>query len=158
MHPKACFSCLWADPQQNIQHSPPRRIVAIDYGQKRAGIAVTDELQLIASGLTTVHVKDIWDFLRQYVAEEDVECFVVGQPKDMQNRPSDASRFIEPFVGKLIKTFPGIAVERFDERFTSKMAHDTMIEGGLKKHKRQDKALVDKISATILLQSYMQTK
>lgn len=134
------------------------RIVAIDYGQKRAGIAVTDELQLIASGLTTVHVKDIWDFLRQYVTEEEVECFVVGQPKDMQNKPSDASRFIEPFVAKLSTTFPDIPVERFDERFTSKMAHDTMLESGIGKQKRQDKALVDKISATILLQSFMNTK
>ena len=134
------------------------RIIAIDYGQKRVGIAVTDELQLIASGLTTVHVKDIWSFLTDYLSEQKVDCIVVGEPRDMKNRPSDASRFIEPFVNKLKKTFPEIPVERFDERFTSKMAHDTMIESGIRKLKRQDKALVDKISATILLQSFMNTK
>ncbi len=134
------------------------RIVAIDYGQKRVGIAVTDELQLISSGLTTVHVKDIWSFLTDYLSEQKVDCIVVGEPRDLKNRPSDASRFIEPFVKKLKKTFPDIPVERFDERFTSKMAHDTMIESGIGKQKRQDKALVDKISATILLQSFMNTK
>lgn len=134
------------------------RIVAIDYGQKRVGIAVTDELQLISSGLTTIHVKDIWSFLTDYLSEQKVDCFVVGEPRDLKNRPSDASRFIEPFVNKLKKTFPDIPVERFDERFTSKMAHDTMIESGIGKQKRQDKALVDKISATILLQSFMNTK
>jgi len=134
------------------------RIVAIDYGQKRVGIAVTDELQLISSGLTTVHVKDIWSFLTDYLSEQKVDCIVVGEPRDLKNRPSDASRFIEPFVKKLKKTFPEIPVERFDERFTSKMAHDTMIESGIGKQKRQDKALVDKISATILLQSFMNTK
>jgi len=134
------------------------RIVAIDYGQKRVGIAVTDELQLISSGLTTVHVKDIWSFLTDYLSAQKVDCFVVGEPMDLKNRPSDASRFIEPFVNKLKKTFPNIPVERFDERFTSKMAHDTMIESGIGKQKRQDKALVDKISATILLQSFMNTK
>ena len=134
------------------------RIVAIDYGQKRVGIAVTDELQLISSGLTTVHVKDIWSFLTDYLSEQKVDCIVVGEPRDLKNRPSDASRFIEPFVNKLKKTFPDIPVERFDERFTSKMAHDTMIESGIGKQKRQDKALVDKISATILLQSFMNTK
>lgn len=134
------------------------RIVAIDYGQKRVGIAVTDELQLISSGLTTVHVKDIWSFLTDYLSEQKVDCIVVGEPRDLKNRPSDASRFIEPFVNKLKKTFPEIPVERFDERFTSKMAHNTMIESGIRKQKRQDKALVDKISATILLQSFMNTK
>ena len=132
------------------------RIIAIDYGQKRVGIAVTDELQLIANGLTTIHVKDIWDFLKDYLANEKVDCIVIGEPKDMKNQPSDSSRFIDPFVKKLRKTFPGILIERHDERFTSKMAFDTMIESGLKKQKRQDKALVDTISATIILQSYMQ--
>lgn len=133
------------------------RIVAIDYGQKRVGIAVTDELQMIASGLTTVHVKDIWTFLTTYLSEQKVDCIVVGEPKDMKNRPSDASRFIEPFVNRLRKTFPDITLKRLDERFTSKMAFNTMIESGIGKQKRQDKALVDKISATILLQSYMET-
>jgi putative Holliday junction resolvase len=131
------------------------RLLAIDYGRKRAGIAVTDELQIIANGLTTVHVKDIWDFLKDYLSKESVDTIVVGEPRDMNNRPSEASRFIEPFVKKLRKTYPERKIERYDERFTSKMALDTMIESGLKKQKRQDKALVDSISATILLQSYM---
>lgn len=133
------------------------RILAIDYGQKRVGIAVTDELRLIANGLTTVHVKDIWDFLSDYLKNEKVDCIVVGEPKDMMNKPSDASRFIEPFVNRLKKNYPTLKIERFDERFTSKMALDTMIAGGLKKSQRQDKALVDTISATIILQSYMQS-
>ncbi len=133
------------------------RILAIDYGQKRVGIAATDELQIIANGLTTVHVKDIWRYLKNYLAAEKVDCIVVGEPKDMKNRPSDASRFIEPFVRNLKKTFPEIKIDRYDERFTSRMAHDTMLTGGLKKKKRQDKALVDTISATLLLQSYMES-
>jgi putative Holliday junction resolvase len=134
------------------------RILAIDFGRKRAGIAVTDELQIIANGLTTVHVKDIWDFLRDYLSSESVECIVVGEPKDMQNNPSEASRYIEPFVRKLRKTYPDMKIDRFDERFTSKMAMDAMIAGGLKKQKRQDKALVDTVSATLILQSYMESK
>ena len=139
-------------------HAFMGRILAIDYGQKRVGIAVTDELQIIANNLTTIHVKDIWDFLKKYIEEENVDCIVVGEPKDMQNRPSDASRFIEPFVKKLVKTFPEMKVDRYDERFTSSLAMDAMLVGGLKKIKRQDKALVDKISATLMLQSYMHSK
>jgi len=131
------------------------RILAIDYGQKRVGIAVTDQMKIIATGLTTVHVKDIFDFLKNYLRKEPVEIIVVGEPKDMMNRPSDSSRFIEPFVKKLRKTFPDVKIDRFDERFTSNMAHDAMLTGGLKKKKRQDKALVDTISATLILQSYM---
>ena len=131
------------------------RLLAIDYGRKRAGIAVTDELQIIASGLTTVHVKDIWKFLEDYLKQETVDCIVIGEPRDMQNRPSEASRFIEPFVRRLRKLYPDMSIERYDERFTSKMAKDTMLAGGLKKQKRQDKALVDSISATLLLQSFM---
>jgi putative holliday junction resolvase len=133
------------------------RILAIDYGQKRVGVAVTDELRLIATGITTVHVKDIWDFISEYLKKEKVDCIVVGEPKDMMNKPSDASRFIEPFVNRLRKVYPNVQIERFDERFTSKMALDTMLAGGLKKNQRQDKALVDTISATIILQSYMQS-
>ncbi len=133
------------------------RILAIDYGQKRAGIAVTDPLQIVANGLTTVHVKDIWDFLSQYLRSETVDCIVVGEPRTMQNTPSDASRFIEPFVIKLKKTFPEMSIKRVDERFTSKMAHDTMLAAGLRKTHRQNKALVDTISATLILQSYMNT-
>lgn len=131
------------------------RILAIDYGQKRVGIAVTDQSKIIATGLTTVHVKDIFDFLKDYLLKEPVETIVVGEPKDMMNRPSDSSRFIEPFVKKLRKTFPDVKIDRFDERFTSNMAHDAMLTGGLKKKKRKDKALVDTISATLILQSYM---
>lgn len=133
------------------------RILAIDYGQKRVGVAVTDELRLIATGITTVHVKDIWDFISEYLKKEKVDCIVVGEPKDMMNRPSEASRFIEPFVNRLRKVYPDLKIERFDERFTSKMAIDAMLTGGLKKSQRQDKTLVDTISATLILQSYMQS-
>jgi putative holliday junction resolvase len=132
------------------------RIMAIDYGQKRAGIAVTDHSRIIATGLTTLHVKDLMDFLREYIPRENVDLIVVGQPHDMKNMASDASRFIEPFVKHLKKQFPGIVVDRMDERFTSQMAFQTMITAGLKKKDRQNKALVDTISATIILQSYME--
>lgn len=134
------------------------RILAIDYGQKRVGIAVTDELQLIANGLTTVHSKDILTFLKDYVAQETVDCIVIGEPKQMNNTASESSRFIEPFIRKLKEALPHIKIERFDERFTSKLAHQTMIDAGLKKKDRQKKALVDTISATIILQSYMDSK
>ncbi|MBE0651088.1 MAG: Holliday junction resolvase RuvX [Bacteroidales bacterium] len=133
------------------------RILAIDYGQKRTGIAVTDELQIIATSLGTVATKDIWNFLTEYNQKEKLDTIVVGEPRDMQNRPSDSSRFVEPFVNKLRKTFPNLKIERFDERFTSKMAQQAMIDGGLKKQKRQDKALVDSISATLILQSYLES-
>ncbi len=132
------------------------RILAIDYGNKRTGLAVTDELQIIANGLTTIHPKDLIDFLKKYLSEENVELIVVGKPLDMQNRPSDASKYIEPFINQLKKQFPSIPVKRVDERFTSKMAMRTMIEAGLGKKARQNKALVDTISATIILQSYME--
>lgn len=132
------------------------RIMAIDYGSKRVGIAVTDNLQIIATGLTTVHSKDIITFLKDYVAKEEVECIVVGEPKHLNNKPSDAARFIDPFVVHLKRAFPGVKVERMDERFTSKMAFQTMIDSGLKKKDRQNKELVDEISATIILQSYME--
>ena len=130
-------------------------IMAIDYGSKRVGIAVTDSLQIIATGLTTVHSKDLIEFLKKYLIKEEVECIVVGEPKRLNNEPSDSARFIEPFVVNLKRTFPKIKVERMDERFTSKMAFQTMIDSGLKKKERQNKALVDEISATIILQSYM---
>ncbi len=132
------------------------RILAIDYGQKRVGLAVTDSLQLIATGLETVHVKDIWEYLKKYMEKEQVETIVIGEPKDFKNQPSDASRFIEPFVNRLRKSYKNKNIVRFDERFTSSMAHEAMLTGGLKKKKRQDKALVDTISATLILQSYMQ--
>ena len=134
------------------------RILAIDYGQKRVGLAVTDKEQIIANGLTTVHVKDIISYLKDYFAKEDVEVIVVGKPLDMKSRASDASRFIDPFVKHLRKQFPGITVERIDERFTSQMATKAMLDAGLKKKARQNKELVDTISATIILQSYMESK
>ncbi|HOI32330.1 MAG: Holliday junction resolvase RuvX [Bacteroidales bacterium] len=134
------------------------RIMAIDYGRKRCGIAVTDELQLIANGLTTIRSHDIFDFLSTYLAQEKVDEVVIGEPKDMQNKPSEAARYIEPFVNRLRKTFPDLAVHRFDERFTSVMAFQSMIDAGLSKKKRQDKSLVDTISATLILQSYMESQ
>lgn len=132
------------------------RILAIDYGQKRVGIAVTDSSQIIATGLDTVHVKDIFAFLTGYLKREKVDKFVVGEPRQLNNKASDAQRFTEPFVKKLKKQFPTIPVERVDERFTSAMAQNTIREAGMRKKVRQDKALVDKVSATIMLQSYMQ--
>ena len=131
------------------------RILAIDYGQKRVGLAVTDSEQIIASGLTTVHAKDVMSYLKQYVTKEIVSDFVVGEPKNLDNTPAESARFIEPFIRRLAKEFPDIPIHRIDERFTSKMAFQTMIESGLKKKARQNKALVDEISATIILQSYL---
>ena len=131
------------------------RLMAIDYGSKRVGIAVTDPLQIIATGLTTVHSQDLIEFIKAYMSKEEVECIVVGEPKRLNNEPSDSARFVEPFVVHLKRTFPLIKVERMDERFTSKMAFQTMIDSGLKKKARQNKELVDEISATIILQSYM---
>jgi putative Holliday junction resolvase len=129
--------------------------MAIDYGKKRVGIAVTDELQLIANGLTTVAAHDIFTFLKKYTSEEKVDLFVVGEPRQMNNQPSESLKFINPFVKKLKQEFPGIGVEMADERFTSKMAFQTMIDAGLKKKDRQNKELIDTISATIILQSYL---
>ncbi len=131
------------------------RILAIDYGKKRVGIAATDELRIIASGITTVASKDVWDFLDNYLRNESVDIIVVGEPKDMRNNPSDASVYIEPFVNRLRKIYKDVNIVRWDERFTSKIAHDAMLTGGLSKSRRRDKALVDTISATLILQSYM---
>lgn len=131
------------------------RLLAIDYGTKRTGIAVTDEMQIIASGLTTVDTKDLLVFLKDYVASEHVEKFVVGQPKQMDNTVSESEVFIQKFLEQLTKVIPNIPVERVDERFTSKMAFQTMIDSGLKKKQRQNKALIDEISATLILQSYL---
>jgi putative Holliday junction resolvase len=133
------------------------RILSVDYGRKRAGIAVSDPLQIIANGLTTVHSKDIFDFLKDYVSKEKVETIVVGYPTDLKNNASEALVYINPFIKKLIKEFPEITIDIFDERFTSKLALRAMIDGGMKKKDRQDKAMTDKISATIILQSYMES-
>ena len=134
------------------------RIMAIDYGQKRTGIAVTDPLQIFATGLETIPSHTVIDFIRKYMLAEAVDCIVVGEPRDMQNNASDSSRFVEPFVKNLRKTFPLVPVERFDERFTSKMAFQSMIDAGLSRKKRQDKALIDTISATIILQSFLENR
>ncbi|WP_109298770.1 Holliday junction resolvase RuvX [Aquimarina sp. AU474] len=131
------------------------RILAIDYGGKRCGIAVTDESQIIASGLTTVRTMDLLSWLKNYVTEEEVELFIVGEPKRMHGEPSESEKLIKPFLEKLKKELPDIPIKRIDERFTSKMAFDTMIASGISKKKRRDKALVDQISATIILQDYL---
>lgn len=130
--------------------------MAIDYGSKRVGLAVTDPLRIIASGLETIHSKDLIAFLEAYFKKEPVDIIVVGEPKTLANKASDSARFIEPFVTHLRKKFPDKKIERFDERFTSAIAHQTMRDGGLGKKARQDKELVDRISATIILQDYLQ--
>lgn len=131
------------------------RILAIDYGKKRTGIAVTDELQIIASGLTTVATSELIAFLEDYATRENVELFLVGLPKRLNNTASESEALIAPFLKNLEDKFPNIPMKRVDERFTSKMAFQTMIDSGLKKKQRQNKALVDEISATIILQSYL---
>ena len=131
------------------------RILALDFGTKRTGVAVTDELQIIASGLTTVPTKELMSFLKSYVSEEDVELFVVGEPKQMNYEASESEVSISKFLEALKRTIPHIPVKRVDERFTSKMAFQTMLDSGLKKKQRQDKTLIDEISATIILQSYL---
>ncbi len=134
------------------------RILALDYGLKRTGIAVTDELQLIASGLTTVDTSTVFKFLRDYLSKESVELFVIGEPKQMDNTASQSEQYIKPFITQLSKQFPNVPIKRVDERFTSKMAVRTMIDSGIKKSKRKNKALVDEISATLILQSYLYSK
>lgn len=134
------------------------RILAIDFGHKRTGIAVTDEMQIIASGLTTVPSETAITFLRDYFAKEKVERVLIGEPKQMSGEASESAPVIEAFVKKFSDTFPDMPVERVDERFTSKMAFQTMISSGLGKKQRQDKALVDEISATIMLQDYLSCK
>ncbi len=131
------------------------RILALDYGEKRIGIAVTDEMKIIASGLATVPTADIFEFLQEYIKKEKVELFLVGEPKQMNNTASESEKYIKPFLSKLAKMFSDIPIIRVDERFTSKMAFQTMIDSGLKKKQRQNKALIDEISATIILQSYL---
>jgi len=131
------------------------RILAIDYGQKRTGIAVTDELQIIASGLTTIDTKELIGFLKDYVSTEQVELFLIGEPKQKDGTASQSEALIQPFLKQLENAFPKIPKKRVDERFTSKIAFQTMIDSGLNKKQRQNKALVDEISATIILQSYL---
>lgn len=131
------------------------RLLSIDYGKKRTGIAVSDPLQIIANGLTTVETSKIFDFLKEYLQKEDVSCIVVGLPKQMNNEPSENMKRVEPFVNRLRKLYPHIPVEYWDERFSSKMAEQAIREAGLKKKDRQNKELVDEISAAIILQGYM---
>ena len=134
------------------------RIVAIDFGQKRTGIAVTDEMQIIASGLKTIETKIIFEFLKTYFTTEKVERVIIGEPKQMNGMPSESAAMIAEFVNKFKIAFPEMPIENVDERFTSKMAFQTMIDSGLKKNQRKNKALIDEIAATILLQSYLSRK
>ncbi len=133
------------------------RIVAVDYGTKRVGLAVTDPLQMIATGLTTVAAKDAIAFLKDYCGKESVEKFVVGDARHLDNTPAQVAPAINRFVGQLQQHFPGIPVVRVDERFTSTIAAKTLVDSGLKKKDRQNKALLDTISATIILQSFLET-
>jgi len=132
------------------------RILAIDYGSKRVGLAISDPEQIIATGLTTVHSKDIIEYLRKYFMKENIECIVIGDPKQMNNKPSESAKIIEPFIKNLRRKFPGTTVKRVDERFTSKIASKEMIRAGLKKKDRRNKELIDIMSATIILQSYLE--
>jgi putative Holliday junction resolvase len=132
--------------------------MAIDYGRKRVGIAVTDPLQIIANSLNTVSTNEIWTFLEDYMKNETVDRFIVGYPRNMDGTLSESMEYIKPFVKKLKKTYPDVPVEYYDERFTSKIAVRSMVEGGLKKQARRNKAMVDKISANLILQDYLEFK
>ncbi len=134
------------------------RILGIDYGQKRVGIAVTDPLQIIANGLTTVGVHEVFSFLSDYFAKEQVDEVVIGFPRQMNHQPSESAVFVDSFITGFKRKFKEIPITLIDERFTSKMAFQTMIDGGLKKKDRQNKALIDTVSATIILQSYLEQK
>jgi len=134
------------------------RILAFDYGTKRIGIAVTDPLQIIATGLDTIHPKDIIDYLKRYISSEQVELFVVGEPRQMDGTPSQSTPHIKGFITTLNKNFPEIPVERIDERFTSKMASAVVAQSGFKKSDRQNKERLDTISATIILQTYLEKR
>ena len=134
------------------------RILAIDYGRKRSGVAVTDTLQLIANGLDTVATHELEVFLKSYFSKEDVELVIFGYPKQMNNQPSENVIYVNQFLNRFKKVFPKMPYELVDERFTSQIAFQAMIDGGVKKQKRRDKALIDKISATIILQSYLEQK
>ncbi len=134
------------------------RLLSIDYGRKRCGIAVTDSLQIVATGLTTVATHTLVDFVKRYVSAEPVDRIIVGHPTDMHGNESESMRYITPGINRLKKELPDIEVEFYDERFTSVLAHRSMLESGMKKSDRRDKAVVDEISATILLNDYLQSK
>lgn len=133
------------------------RIISIDYGAKRTGLAVTDPLQIIATGLTTVESKQLIPFLKDYFVREEVELIIIGEPKNWDDTDTHATPLVEKFIKQLQKNFPNIPVKKVDERYTSKMAKDAMLEMGLKKMQRRNKKLVDEIAATIMLQEYMRT-
>ena len=134
------------------------RLMGIDYGRKRVGIAVTDPGQMIASGLTTVGAHEVLEFIKGYLVSEIVDAFIVGEPKQMNNQPSESAGLVKAFVTSLTRKFPGIPIHMVDERFTSKMAMRAMIDGGMKKKQRQNKAMVDSVSAALILQSYMESE
>lgn len=134
------------------------RVIAIDYGTKRTGVAASDPLRIIASPLETVPTASLMEFLHGYIAAEPVDTIVVGKPLRMDGSPSDSFRHIEPFVGRLRREFPGVEVVYYDERFTSVLAHKAMIEGGVRKMDRRDKSMVDKISAAIILRDWLESR
>ena len=138
--------------------SPLARILSIDYGKKRTGIAVTDPLQIIAGGLATVSTSELFDWLKAYLAKESVERIIIGEPRQPNGQPSENLQRVQQFVNRWRKAVPEVPIEYFDERFTSVLAHQAMLDGGLKKKARQDKALVDEISATIILEDYLRSK
>ena len=140
-----------------ILHVFMGRILAIDYGRKRCGIAVTDPLKIIANGLETVATHKLMDYLKDYMSREQVELIVIGQPTQLNGKPSESMRYIKPFVNRLRKELPNMPVEMVDERFTSTIAHRAMIDGGMKKSDRRDKACVDTIAASIILNDYLQS-
>jgi len=133
------------------------RILSIDYGKKRTGLAVTDPLQIIANGLATVSTQELFDYLKQYVNKEPVERIVIGEPRQPNGQPSENMGRVQEFVNRWRRAMPDIPIELYDERFTSVLAHQAMLDGGLKKKARQNKALVDEISATIILEDYMRS-
>ncbi|MBP5776772.1 MAG: Holliday junction resolvase RuvX [Prevotella sp.] len=134
------------------------RILSIDYGQKRTGLAVTDPLQIIAGGLATVSTSGLFDWLKDYLSKESVERIIIGEPRQTNGQPSENLQRVQQFVNRWRKAFPEVPIEYYDERFTSVLAHQAMIDGGLKKKARRDKALVDEISATIILEDYLRSK
>ncbi len=134
------------------------RILSIDYGKKRTGIAVTDPLQIIANGLATVSTSELFDYLKNYISQEEVERVIIGKPLQTNGLPSENMQRVEQFVNRWRKAMPAIPIEYVDERFTSVLAHLVMIDGGLRKKARQDKALVDRISATIILEDYLRSR
>ena len=134
------------------------RILSIDYGKKRTGLAVTDPLQIIAGGLATVSTSELFEWLQAYLAKEQVERIIIGEPRQPNGQPSENLARVQQFVNRWRKAVPSVPIEYFDERFTSVLAHKAMLDGGLKKKARQDKALVDEISATIILEDYLRSK